>query len=543
MYRVLDRDIAEFAQKLHNSGKYEKTPFIPTATNRRIAQAEANALMRRVRALDGNDPVLVLLAGHFVDFIEATQSNIDGLNDNPGRVLQYMGGRASALCHSDYRPANQRADVLLPRLAAAPEIWNDAVSPALGSLEASKLKQILFELNQASEAVGYAKPKLKEYFKGLPQTQIAEIATAMDTYQENLAAYMTQTGKIMEEKGGLPKASARGDDEVVPVTQEEYRNALRNNMGVDLDELLDWHEYENAKTRAESLALANKIKGPVKTTRDVGELLFKYAGPCDSPEEMFARVDVYLKRARAAAHDYIWLPEDELCECIPIPEQLKDSYPWGGYNSDWPSRYPLYNHMFLNNFNYKAITDGWIKINALHEAYPGHHAQFIRCAIDPIPETMKRGAKSVALTEGVCIRTERVFEFVFAEDPYYPLMVAHRRHHTSTRIKIDLMLHYFGKTIGEACDLYEQEMGFDRKTARAQVQAHENSMGYFTSYYYGMKKLCDWEKQYNWDKRDYTELLFSCGRVSLDTFESILKLNPEDRHSLQHDFASLLQFA
>ena len=94
-------------------------------------------------------------------------------------------------------------------------------------------------------------------------------------------------------------------------------------------------------------------------------------------------------------------------------------------------------------------------------------------------------------------------EFVFSEDPFYPLFVAYRRHHTSVRIKVDLWLRYFGKTIGDAVDLYQQELGFDRQTARFQVQAHENDEGYFTSYYYGMKKLCQWEKEYGYDKKSY----------------------------------------
>ncbi|MCL2376865.1 MAG: DUF885 domain-containing protein [Defluviitaleaceae bacterium] len=545
MFRLLDKDIAQFAQKVYSSGKYEKTPFVPTEANRRIAQAEIDALTGRVQALASgcDDPVYDVLRGHFTDFIDAIKLHIDNCYENPGRTLYGLGGRLYGLCGMDYRADALRADILMARMKAAPMFWHDGISPMLNSLSPEKAQNVLVGLTQAVETMGYIKPKLAEFFKGLPESQIAEILSAIDGYLENLNSHIDDTRKIIEEKGGAPKSVVKADDEVLSVTREEYRNALKNHIGVDLDELLSWYEDENAKTRAESLELANKLKPPVKSTSEVNDVLFKYAGPCDTPEEMFARANTYLKRTRAAAHEYVWLPEDEICECVPIPEMLKDSYPWGGYSGDYPSRYPLYHVMFLNNHNYTAVTDGWIKLNTLHEAYPGHHVQFIRASIDPIPETFKRGAKYIPLIEGVCMRTERVFEFVFAEDPFYPLMVTHRRHHTSTRIKVDLWLHYFGKTIGEACDLYEKEMGFDRKTARAQVQAHENMMGYFTSYYYGLKKLCDWEKEYGWDKREYTELLFSVGRVSLETFEKILKLSPQDRHSLQHDFASLIQFS
>jgi len=225
-----------------------------------------------------------------------------------------------------------------------------------------------------------------------------------------------------------------------------------------------------------------------------------------------------------------------------VPIQLKVAYPWGGYEGGYRFKTPIVGRMFLNNYNFKAITDGWMKINTLHEAYPGHHVQHVRSITDPIPETMKIGAKNVPLHEGTCLRTERAFEFVFAEDPFYPLFVAYRRHHTSVRIKVDLWLRYFGKTIGDAVDLYQQELGFDRQTARFQVQAHENDEGYFTSYYYGMKKLCEWEKLYGYDKMSYTKLLFSVGGVSLENFKLYLDMTEDEKFMLTHAFGSLYQF-
>ena len=90
--------------------------------------------------------------------------------------------------------------------------------------------------------------------------------------------------------------------------------------------------------------------------------------------------------------------------------------------------------------------------------------------------------------------------------------------------------------------LYMDELGFDRDTARGQVKAQEGQQGYFTSYYYGMKKLCDWEKKYGYDEKAYTELLFSAGRISMENFEKFLQLSESDKNSCLHDFPSLLQF-
>ena len=545
-FRLLDRDLALLAQQINTGGRYEKSLFVPSESNKRRMESEFKALTNRVNSLDASSPAGGLLVKHFLGYIEAERSGLQASFESPGKAFYSFGDSLLRTAGGDYRPDLERSEVLIALMNSVDILWHDGILPVITSLPPIKLQQVLSGLERCVELAGYMQGKIKTRFNSLSATQTDRLFDSLDKYLEKINKYIGHTKKIFDEKGGAPKTGALAESDIVPITHEEYKRTLENTIGVNLDEILSWHEEENAKTRAEALEIARNLEIPeassVRTMSDISDILLKYAGPCDSPEEMFRRVNLYLKRARAAAHDYIWLPENEVCECTTVPEQLKDSFPWGGYSSDWPSRYPLYNTMFLNNQNYTAVTDGWIKVNALHEAYPGHHCQFVRAMTDPIPETFKKGVKHIPFIEGVCIRTERVFEFAFPEDPFYPLMVAHRRHHTSTRIKIDLMLHYFGKTIGEACDLYEKEMGFNRKTARAQVQAHENMTGYFTGYYYGMKKICDWEKEFGWDKREYTELLFSCGRISMDTLRNVLELSDEDRFSLLHDFGSMLQF-
>jgi hypothetical protein len=196
----------------------------------------------------------------------------------------------------------------------------------------------------------------------------------------------------------------------------------------------------------------------------------------------------------------------------------------------------------LNDDNYRAITDGWLKINCCHEVHPGHYTQWIRMLLDPLPETLRRGAKHTCLTEAMCLRTEKLFEPVFGEDPFYPLFTAYRRHHCTVRIVADILCQVEGKSLGEIVDLYKTELGFDDVTTRKLIQTHYGGGGYFTTYYYGYKKIAEWEEKYGFDKKEYTEMLFSAGRMSLENFERYLKLSEADRFSLTHEFASLIHF-
>ena len=539
--RALDMEIAQISHKAFSSGSQEKNLFVPTDAALKNVRATVHALFEDVEELDVSHPLVDVLASHFRDYLSSVQMGLDTLIDDPGKAYHMLGAKINGLCLVDHRPDSVRHEVLMVNAKNMHLIWDEAIKPKLEKFDDIKLARLQNGLAEAHSAISFTVPKLRTAFRGFKKHKLdatkKTLVDVLESLESKIAFISGQYNDLFGSKTGGSNNRASS------TAQEEYKLMLKSSVGVDLDEVLSWYDDENEKTRAEVLSIATKLNNKVKTTGDASKLLFKHAGPYSSPEEMFKRANEYLVRARIAAREHIWLPENEVCELVPIPEHLRDYYPWGGYMGDYPSRYPLYNKIFLNNHNYTAITDGWIKIIALHEAYPGHHAQFIRSAIDPIPETMKRGASSAAFSEGTCLRSERVFEYVFADDPYFPLMIALRRHHASTRVKIDLMLHYFGSTIGEACKVYEKELGFDAATSRSQVLAHEHMPGYFTSYYYGLKKICDIEKELGFETKAFTELLFSVGRVNLRTFEKIAKLSPHSRHSLLHDFGSKLQFA
>ena len=146
------------------------------------------------------------------------------------------------------------------------------------------------------------------------------------------------------------------------------------------------------------------------------------------------------------------------------------------------------------------------------------------------------------LKEGTAHRSEREFAFIFEEDPLYPLFVAYRRHHTATRIKADLWLRYFGRPIGDAVQLYVDELGVDPVSARGQVRSQESMHAFYTSYYYGVKKLEQLEKQSGLSSIEFTRRLFDVGDLSLGCFKQYLELNQEERSRYLTDYSSIYQF-
>lgn len=539
-YREADLDCALLHYRLQSHAPYEKDLFLPTQEALDEVWKEWKRLKVQVTELEAPDKVFALVKNHLEDFLDSLKFSIEDIEKHPEDILLGFQYLLQEVVRCDCRSDETRCELLAHRLQQIYENGPLLLQLIRAGCSDAELPELARSFRRAGLNMQVEIKNLPEYFPRLTQSLQDNIKASMERFcgqLENMADSLSTEVISSEEllKDDLSKT--------VKMDSEAYRNLLKNKLGVSLDELLSWHKSEMEKTRAEVFKLASELDIPEeapKTMEQVSDILFRYAGPCASVEEMFSKAAQYLKRTRAIAHEYTWLPEDETCVCVPIPECYKDSYPWGGYEGGDFTQRPFRGQMFLNQYNYQNITDGWIKMNTMHEAYPGHHVQYVRAATDTMPETVKIGAKNIPIDEGTCLRTERAFTFIFAEDPFFPLFIAFRRHHTSVRIFVDLMLFYFGATLEEAVQIYEKELGFDRVTARAQVQAHQNSPGYFTCYYYGMKKICDWEQKYGYSKWDYTELLFAAGRISMESLGELVGLEPADRQRYFNDFCSLL---
>lgn len=542
-YRLLDKELAMYSDMLKSERDYETDIFIPDITSKNCYENKLKNLKNKVNNIDSSDSVYDLLKGHYMDFISGQEIMLETLYTRPMKHVHVFLSTFKDIIRKDSRPDKEKAEILLKRYMEADNMWEN-IKPWLPDVSELYLKEFIDTCNLFINCMAEEAYYLPEYLPNLNDTQLNEITSSIKTLSGKMDQWIQYVGLLMSNKA-MTGINGTSKNDTVQFEEAYYRSILDNELGVNLDELLMWQDDEVEKTRNEIFEIASKIKmsAPApKNIKDVNNILLKYAGPCNNADEMFKKAREYIKRTKAACRDYVKLPDDENCKIVRIPEQFKFSHPWGGYDVGCRNRRPILGQMFLNNYNFKAITDGWIKMNTVHEAYPGHHVQFVRTVLDTIPETMKIGAKLIPLLEGTAHRSERVFEFIFEEDPFYPLFVAYRRHHTSVRIKVDLMMRYFGNTINDAVQVYIDKLGLDPNTARGQVKSQEFMQGYFTCYYYGMKKICDWEKLYGFDEKTYTELLFSVGKISLTSFEKVLKLDDNDKHRLVNDFPSMIQF-
>ena len=537
LYRDFDERCATCLDQIKSTRRYEKQLYVPSEETRKKAERALQELLAEAGELEAPDVVFEILKNHFDEFIREQMSHLRRMFAGPSSFISGISNTIDYYSRKDSRSSSERAEILLSRLNNIDAVWS-GVRKLLPSTAIDEVSQMADVCDTLSTVAKKMVSRVPELYSGMSEKLVQEVQSELERVSERAKGWEQEVKEFVESR-----KSGSGHKEVVSERDpiEEYRYLLLNQFGVDLDQILSWHEEEIEKTRSEMFEIANRINLPglpkVDSVEDVVDILNKFEGPCDEPDEMFVRMRDYLDRAQKATREFVKLPEESVV-VVPTPDTLVKHYPWGGYGGGCPRRRPLQGETFLNVENYKAVTDGWIRMNSVHECYPGHHVQWVRSVLDPLPETVKVGARGVPTLEGSAHRSERLMEFIYPDDPFYPLFVAYRRHHTSVRIKADLWLRYFGRPFDDVVDLYVQELGFERKVASGQVLAQNLMKGYFTCYYYGMKRLTDLERQLGYNQKDFTELIFSLPRVSLKTMEEFLKLSEPDKSRLLTEFPS-----
>jgi uncharacterized protein (DUF885 family) len=289
---------------------------------------------------------------------------------------------------------------------------------------------------------------------------------------------------------------------------------------VPLEWILTWYrdELEAAKRKVKELAQKlDPIKRPIEVLKE------RIHYPYDSPNEMFAAMEGFLKIAREKARSYLDFPEEESCKVIQLKEMEKDVYPMGHSGGPDPIKGGLTHTVALNQYNFRAFTKGWLMMMAIHEAYYGHNIHWIRIAEADLPRTFKiEGGKEVPLVEGLAHRGEELLQQVY-DDKAFPLFVVWRRLQTALRVYIDVGLFHL-KTLEpeDAIMLYQDIMDFDEQTSKGLVEAHLESRGYFVCYFAGFKMIEEMREKATMDEKEFSNRLFSAGFVSMKCIKMLL---------------------
>ena len=460
------------------------------------------------------------LFGHWYELLELLEARIKDDQSFPYRFVRGAIGKTSSLISLDSRGRGERLDGIRNLHEGVPAVL-DAAGDLAVRLPGPARQQTIDMLSSVSQLAVEAPVKIAREFSGLPDDCI-----------ERVSNLIRASGDKARQVSDRIRAAA------LPGAARMYRGltyaeTLRLIYDMELDELVAWHRDEVEKCRERFSAVARSID----PNRDPLTILEQDLGPYSTPDEMLEAGRRLVPFCRERALEYISLPEGEVCEVWETPEHLRETYPWGGYWGGNTLDGDLQGAVFLNKCNYRAVTKGWVELNAVHECYPGHHAHAVKTTAARMPLTFKVAtltARSSPHSEGIAHRSETLMQHIFHDA--FPLFVAYRRLHTSVRIWADLEMFHFDHGREAAVQLYMNYMGLDRATANGQAKSQEMTPGYFTIYYYGMKALEELQRECGWNDRDFTELVFSAGKVSLSTVRRLVYMPAAERKRLLEEF-------
>ena len=530
-YRELDREISLLFYQLRGTDQYECEPFAPNRETLALFEEKLNQLKQRADSLPDTDRPAMIFKIRFHDVLDETKRQSEEIRRHPGLLMKQLTSEFSNLIRLDSRSPKERLEVISQRCActqAIDEAVNDLLQECCDEIRTETADMYVEQCNILDELCNEAAESFNALRDPYPVKIKLQMQAAAFELFDMAQKYRTESSPASER-----------------CSREDYIQMLSVRYGIDYDNLKRDCNYDIELTRmAVFEALADTDAEKYEKQPDMTNavlVLNKYAGAMDQADDIWPILHNYMSRARKAAHEYVKLPDDEECRFRPVPAVLKETYPWGGYEGGDTNRRPIRGQMFVNQLNYKAVTDGWLKMMAVHECYPGHHVQFIRSITDRTPETVKIDAKAIPLIEGTAMRSETVFADIYSDDPYYGLFAAYRRHHAAVRVKVDLMLFDQQCSEEECISTYVKELGFDRQTAKGQVKAHLEMPGYFACYQYGLKMIDRAERACGLDSLAFSELLFSAGYISIKEFEAFVQLNEEERRSYLNDYPSLLR--
>lgn len=524
--RAMDSKIAELFVRYDGVRECEGHPFVPSEANVEALLAEVSALRRDVEQLerDHMGPAAAVLVEHFKEWLDQLEARLLDDRTFPNRYIASIVRRVNSLVSLDPREPAERARLLREILTRAPEVL-EAVRLLALRAPAERRLMLFRVVERMPEFVTKVSSALGEALAGAP-------ADALEAVERGLRDFVARA----EDMVAAVRSSAE-PAEADRIPGLDYPTTLRRIYGVELEELLSWYRDEVEACRERLWAVAREID----PGRDPFRILEEDLGPYGSPDELLRSLRQLVDRAREATLQYITLPAGERCDVWPVPDYLRDAYPWGGYFAgSSPLEGRLSGAVFINVHNYKTVTRGWAILNAIHECYPGHHAHFVKTAAGDMPLTFKVASGMISRaaphSEGLCVRSETLLQDAF-DEPVFRLFVAYRRLHTATRVWADLLLHHFGDGAEAAIELYQRYLQFDRNSAQGQVYSQQLHPGYFTVYYYGLKKMLDLEAELGWPAPEFTEAVFSVGKVSMNTVRRLLHLPEEERRRITSRFS------
>jgi len=308
---------------------------------------------------------------------------------------------------------------------------------------------------------------------------------------------------------------------------ETHFNTLLNNghcLDVEIQQLYQFGENLFKQTQAELEALCKQLPGSDKVEEQLDKIRQQH--PQIKDDQL---MNAYRRRMKSA-YDFVVektlvsLPQIQSLKVLETPVFLRHEIPFAAYEE--PSKQDAeqkgYYYVTPVRSEGHLLEHNWtsIDLTCVHEAFPGHHLQFVTANQNSNNSLTRLLNPSATFYEGWALYCEELMqEQGFLNQPEHHFMMLRDRLWRALRVMLDVELHTKNVTIDDAAQRMCNALGFSIDQAKADLSWYSQSPTIPMSYATGwalIKALREEEsKKADFNLKNFHDRLLSVGSCAL----------------------------
>jgi len=351
--------------------------------------------------------------------------------------------------------------------------------------------------------------------------KLADAAVAgLEKALPNAAQSLLDYAQFLEQEIG---EKARGDFACGPA----YFNAAlrrRHFLDIDAEQLYEFGKELFAKTQSDLKTACKKLFG----TDDIAAASRRIKADHPQPENLLGVYRHHMQAARVfvSEKNLVTLPQYEALEVVETPVFLRHQIPFAAYSEPSPNDPAQQGYYYVtppaDAGQLAEHNNAGIMNTCVHEAWPGHHLQFVSANLNPAGRSLPRLLNaSATLYEGWALYCEQLMqEQGFLSRPEQHFLLLQDRLWRALRIMIDIEIQTRGLSLAAAAERMVSDLGFPYAQAYADLMWYSKSPTVPLSYATGWALINALRDHLRADAADFTlqafhDRLLSAGTVAL----------------------------
>lgn len=345
--------------------------------------------------------------------------------------------------------------------------------------------------------------------------------TAQRAFDRAAAAFLDYARRLEKIRTGPADGFAVG--------RANFDFLLRERMGTDVSAREWWSEGRRLVDRTAAEMEREARKFGRRPARDILEKLRDAWRP-SAPDLLteYRNVTAQIKKQLDRA-GIVSLPRGEKLEVVAVPDFLREQFPTAAYSAPGPFDPDQTGIFWVNDLSAQA-KDGaarhaeiaqhfGLELTCAHEAYPGHHLQFI--VQNRHPSHLRRMFSHAIFYEGWTLWCEKLcVDKKIYRAPHARLVQLHDALWRANRILVDIGLHTGGMSHNAATKHLVDNVGFTKSRAAADVNWYTAAPTVPMSYLLGREMVSALHASHRGSLRRFNDRLISHGAVPFSWFRS-----------------------